>query len=112
MSIAHGLANGDDIRNDALRLKGPKVSANSSKANLHFVSYANASSGTDVGVNSLQVAFRENDLTATTDHRLADKCGHRTTCFLGRLDQLLDLVGVQLSNSIFAKLFSWELASI
>jgi len=46
MTVAHGLAQGDDIRNNvlAVQLEGPHVAADSSETDLDLIRDANASS--------------------------------------------------------------------
>lgn len=52
MSITHGFANSDDIRNDILsiNLESPHVAAHTTKANLNLVGYTDTTSSTHVSV--------------------------------------------------------------
>src|SRR6266487_688685 len=54
MPVADGLAQGDDIGDDALRLEAPEVRANASKTYLHFVCNAAAARGS--GLSSIAAA--------------------------------------------------------
>ncbi len=112
MPVAHRLANGDNVRNDVLRLEGPEVRAHSTKADLDLVGDAHAARLPHVLVHLLQVVLRQEHLSAAADHRLADEGGHGATGALRLLDQLLHLVGVQLANRLLAVLVGGELATV
>lgn len=60
MPVAHGLANGDYVRDDifTLQLEGPPMSANPAESDLDLVSNANSTSIANVpGNNTIMTIF-------------------------------------------------------
>ena len=64
MTVADRLADGDDIRHDALRFERPEMFADPAKTDLHLIGQTRAPGRTHRRVGFMQVALRQHDLAA------------------------------------------------
>ena len=97
MPVADGLAQSDDIGDDALRLEAPEVRANASKTYLHLVCNADAARVTHVAVRLLEIVLGQHNLTTTAEQRFADEGGHASVWDL--LNSLFDVARVLLART-------------
>src|SRR5713226_5541346 len=115
MPVADWLAQGHDVGDNTLRLKHPEVCACAAEAGLHFIRDADSSGGADRSKGFAQVSRRQNDLTATTQRRLAEE-GSKTVAIISDLPHCLshvareELAGVGSTMGATIDIRLWNLA--
>src|SRR2546425_8650294 len=73
MAVADWFTERHNVRRHTLRLEHPEVRARAAKAGLNFIRDTNSAGVSDCGVDIAQITPRKNDLTATTQCRLAEE---------------------------------------
>src|SRR5688572_5790883 len=73
MTVADRFSEDDDVGNDAVTLKSPKMRADAAVSGLHFVGDAHSSRFTDLVIDLTEIASRQNDLPRNARHRFRDK---------------------------------------
>ncbi len=100
VTVAHGLAHGDDVRDGLLlvRLEGPPVRAHSAEADLDLVGDADAAGLANQLVGAAEERFRVDDLATATLEALRDEAARGLVGLLQAVDDGLDVGGVQLAE--------------
>ena len=73
MTIANGLSEHNDVRDNSVLLKAPEVGANPTVASLYFIGDANPASLSYRFIDQRQVVVWQDNLTTNTWQRLTDK---------------------------------------
>ena len=73
MAVAERLSHHDDVGHDVLILERPEARAHAPESGLHFVGDAHAAAGAHVLVHLLEIARREDELSADARARLGDE---------------------------------------
>ena len=100
--VADRLAKDHDVRNDLLRFKSPKVSAQAAKTDLNFVGYADAAVCANVVVNFSEIIRRKDDLAGNAGKSFRDVSGNAPPIPFQRREDFGDVSGVFFAQVRFA----------
>ncbi len=73
MPIPHGLAHGDDVRHDTIKLETPKMPPEASEAGLDLVGYTQATCRASLFIQGAEIALRRCVNAVAGEARVQDK---------------------------------------